>query len=70
MLEDCSFDEDRYVEIKGSLLDWQCKSCQKMIKDLDQTNIEVEVDLIEGKAIEVPTCNECGKTVRPNINFR
>lgn len=69
---DCGFDEQRYVQAKGSLLDFQCKSCNKIEKDVDLKNraMSVQIDHIKGEALKLPNCKNCGRVVRPNINLR
>lgn len=68
----CNFAADRYVQIKGSVVDWQCKSCEHIQHDCDQLKQlpVLEIDLIGGLARKKPYCWKCGKLVRPNINLR
>ena len=69
---DVNFSRDRYVQVKGSVVDFQgCRQCNKLQKDLDkEKKIHVDIDHIEGRATKIPTCDKCNKPIRTNINFR
>ena len=64
------FDNNRYVQAKGSIVDFQCKNCDKLNRDVDKIVPEMKIDLIKGEAEKLPVCQNCKGTVRPNINFR
>ena len=55
--ENVNFSLDRYCQAKGSVLDFQCKPCQKHMKDIDKNkSVWVDIDYTEGKAIKFPNC--------------
>ena len=70
--EGCNFDPDRYVQAKGALVDWQCKPCNIIERDVDLLphQFPFNIDLIEGNAEKVPVCKKCGRNMRPNVHFR
>lgn len=61
------FDEDKIVEIHGSIHHMQCSlPCSDDIWSAD--GIEVYVDMDKFKAVEpLPKCKNCGEIARPNI---
>ena len=59
------FSEDKIYECHGSIHHLQCTSCDIGIHSAD--NIEVEVDMREFKALNIPKCPRCGAVARPNI---
>ena len=60
------FDEDKIVEVHGSIHHWQCpKRCSKDIWEASDKDIEVDMEKFE--AIDIPLCPHCGNVARPNI---
>ena len=70
MASDLGFDPSRYVQAKGSILDWQCKERDYILDARDLDCDSFDFDLIEGRVKGIPTCEESGRPLRPNIQFR
>lgn len=65
------FDENRYVQAKGSVVDFQgCHSCENLNRDTDMKVNKMSIDFIKGEAERIPICDKCKKPTRPNINLR
>lgn len=62
------FDTTNLTQAKGSLFDWQCKSCNKIFLNVID-NKPFFINRINGVA-NVPTCQNCGSILRPNISLR
>lgn len=61
------FDEDRIVEIHGSIHHYQCSvPCDPYIRSSDDLHVDVNMD--EFRALDpLPRCPECNQILRPNI---
>ncbi len=61
------FDEDKIAEVHGSILHWQCSNveCESEIFEAEDKDIDVDID--QFKALEIPHCKECQSVLRPNI---
>jgi NAD-dependent SIR2 family protein deacetylase len=49
------FDPSRYTQAKGSLMDWQCKSCNLFYDDVG-FNFDFLLNRIAGAAMNLPKC--------------
>jgi len=60
------FDEDRIVEVHGTIHHLQCiNNCKKEIWSAD--NIKIDIDMKNFKALNLIKCKNCQKLARPNI---
>ena len=60
------FDEDKILECHGSISHFQCiNDCKEEIWKSDIE--EIDIDMEEFLAIDVPLCTKCGDIARPNI---
>ncbi len=59
------FDQDKIVEVHGSIHHVQCSGACKGI--LKANNISVEIDMDIFQALTTPLCKKCGDVLRPNI---
>jgi NAD-dependent SIR2 family protein deacetylase len=64
------FSEDNYTQAKGSILDWQCKNCEMLIKEANANAFFFLRNKIDGVALNVPQCSQCKKPLRLNVNMR
>ena len=59
------FDQDKIVEVHGSIHHVQCRGACKGIYKAD--NIFVEINMDKFQALAIPLCKKCGDILRPNI---
>lgn len=60
------FSEEKIVEVHGSIHHFQCsKDCTNDIWSANNENIEVDME--EFKALNMPVCPKCNAVARPNI---
>lgn len=59
------FDEQKVIEVHGSIHHIQCTGHCKGIKSADTT--EVDIDMQSFRAFNIPICQKCGSIMRPNI---
>jgi NAD-dependent SIR2 family protein deacetylase len=60
------FDDEKIVEVHGSIHYWQCAQyCKKEIWEADTKDMKVDMETFQ--AIDLPLCPYCGEVARPNI---
>jgi len=61
------FSKQQVVECHGSINFEQCvRPCELDIWEMDRREIEVDLDSFRANG-EIPKCNQCGETARPNV---
>lgn len=65
-LQKAGFDEDKIVEVHGSIHHLQClNQCSKQIWSANETHVNVNLDKFY--ALNIPKCPYCNAIARPNI---